>query len=103
MYMNVFRSRKRDDMDVAAYQADAARMVLLAQVQPGFVSYKTFAADDGETVTISEWETREHAGAWSRHAEHLAVQQRGRFEYYEQYIVYSCTDPEVRRFSRGPE
>lgn len=99
MYMNVFRSRKRPDMDAAAYQADAARMAQLAQMQPGFLSYKTFTAEDGETVTMSEWETREHAMAWQRHAEHAAVQKRGRGAYYESYTVYSCDEPDVRRFS----
>lgn len=100
MYMNVFRSRKRADMDAPAYQADAARMVELARAQPGFLSYKTFAAEDGETVTISEWETEAHARAWHRHAEHAVVQGRGRAEYYDSYTVYSCDGPDVRRFSR---
>jgi heme-degrading monooxygenase HmoA len=57
MYMNVFRSRKRDGYDAAAYAEDAARMGELAQAQPGFVDYKSFAAPDGETVTISIWES----------------------------------------------
>lgn len=100
MYMNVFRSRKRAQMDAAAYQADAARMVELAQAQPGFLAYKTFVGEDGETVTISEWETIEHARGWQRHAEHATVQGRGRTEYYESYTVYSCNEPDVRRFSR---
>lgn len=100
--MNVFRSHKRPGMDAAAYQADAARMAALARAQPGFLSYKTFAAEDGETVTISEWESEDHARAWARNAEHLAVQKRGRIEYYESYTVYSCDQPDVRRFSREP-
>lgn len=103
MYMNVFRSRKRADIDAAAYHADAARMVELARAQPGFIAYKTFTAEDGETVTISEWETIEDARAWQRNAEHAAVQQRGRAEYYESYTVYSCDQPDARRFTRSPE
>lgn len=101
MYMNVFRSRKSADMDVGAYRADAARMGDLARTQPGFISFKSFTAEDGETVTISEWESRDHARAWHRNAEHAAVQGRGRAEYYESYANYSCEEPEVRRFSRG--
>ncbi|SFF74436.1 Heme-degrading monooxygenase HmoA [Novosphingobium sp. CF614] len=97
--MNVFRSRKRADMQAEAYRADAARMAALATAQPGFVSYKSFSAEDGETVTISEWETEAHARAWARNPEHLAVQGRGRAEYYESYTVYSCDEPDVRRFS----
>lgn len=100
MYMNVFRSRKRNGMDVAAYQADAARMAELARAQPGFLSYKTFTAEDGETFTISEWDSEADARAWAGHAEHRAVQNRGRSEYYECYTVYSCDQPDVRRYTQ---
>ncbi|MEJ2459093.1 MAG: antibiotic biosynthesis monooxygenase [Novosphingobium sp.] len=98
--MNVFRSRKRPGTDIAAYQADAARMAELARAQPGFVSYKTFSAEDGETVTISEWASEADARAWAGHSEHRAVQNRGRNEYYENYTVYSCDRPKVRHFTQ---
>jgi heme-degrading monooxygenase HmoA len=101
MYMNVFRSRKRGDMDAAAYAADAARMLEVAQGMKGFIAFRTYTADDGETLSMSEWETQDDAGAWARHAEHAMVQGRGRTDYYESYTVYSCADPEVRRFERA--
>jgi heme-degrading monooxygenase HmoA len=97
MYMNVFRSRKRADYDAAAY-ADAARMGELAQAQPGFVDYKSFAAPDGETVTISVWESVEAARAWGRHPEHREAQARGRDQYYEQFTMYACDDARMRVF-----
>ena len=100
MHLTVFRNRKRPDMDRAAYEADNARMEELARVQPGFLSIKGFVAEDGEVVAISEWDSREAAQAWGRHAEHAAVQARGRSDYYESYTLYSCTDPKVRSFSR---
>lgn len=98
MYMNVFRSRKRPDYDAAAYAADAARMDELARAQPGFRDYKSFAAPDGETVTISVWQSVEAARAWARHPEHLAAQARGREDYYAEYVVYSCDSAVERRF-----
>lgn len=101
MYVNVFRNRKRADMDAEAYAADAARMEALARAQKGFVAYRSYKAADGETLSMSEWETEEDARAWQRHAEHAAVQTRGRQEYYESYTVYSCRDPDVRRFDRS--
>ena len=55
MYLVVFRNRKRSDIDEAAYAEAAQRMEDLAQVQPGFLSFKSFTADDGEVVAISEW------------------------------------------------
>nr|WP_183624651.1 antibiotic biosynthesis monooxygenase [Novosphingobium sediminicola] len=98
MYMNVFRSRKRADYDAAAYAADAARMDELARAQPGFLDYKSFAAPDGETVTISVWESVEAARAWARHPEHREAQARGREKYYEQFTMYACDDARVRVF-----
>lgn len=100
MHLTVFRNRKRPDMDLAAYEADNARMEELARAQPGFLSIKGFVAEDGEVVAISEWDSREAAQAWGRHAEHAAVQARGRSDYYESYTLYSCTDPKVHSFSR---
>ena len=100
MYMNVFRSRKRADMDAGAYAADAARMEALAREQKGFIAYRSYKAEDGETLSMSEWESEEDARAWARNLEHAKVQGRGRTEYYESYTVYSCADPRVRQFSR---
>lgn len=98
MYVNIFRSRKRAGYDAERYATDAARMVALAQAQPGFLDYKSFAATDGETVSISMWETTEAAAAWAAHPEHREVQRRGRDEYYESYRVASCVDATERHF-----
>ena len=98
MYMNAFRSRKRPDYDPAAYAADAARMGELARAQSGFIDYKSFAAPDGETLTISIWESVAAAKAWARHPEHLEAQARGRREYYAQFTMYACDETTVRQF-----
>lgn len=100
MYLVVFRNRKRADLDAAAYTADAARMEALAAALPGFVSVKTFVAGDGEMVTLSEWASAAAAKAWGQHPDHATVQQRGKNEYYEEYTLYSCTEPVMRRFER---
>jgi heme-degrading monooxygenase HmoA len=101
MFLVVFRNRKRADMDDAAYGADAARMQALAREQPGFISFKSYTADDGEVIALSEWESEEAARAWGRHAEHLVVQGRGRAEYYASYTLFACADPRVHRFEAG--
>ena len=100
MYLNVFRNRKSADFDAEAYAADAARMEALARGQKGFIAFRRYMAGDGEALSISEWETQADANAWARHPEHLAIQARGRSDYYESYVVYSCPDPQVRRFER---
>ncbi len=100
MYLTVFRNRKRPGMDLAAYQADNARMDDLARSQPGFISIKGFVADDGEVVAISEWDSEEAARAWGGHPEHAKVQARGRSDYYDRYTLYSCVDVRVRSYER---
>lgn len=98
MFLVVFRNRKRADLDVDAYIHDAVAMEALAQEQPGFLLFRSYTSDDGETLSMSEWESAEHALAWSRNAEHMIVQRRGREEYYESYTLYTCDMPRVQRF-----
>ncbi len=101
MYVSVFRSRKRAGMGAVAFAADAARMEALARTQKGFIAFRSYKAEDGETLSMSEWETEDDARAWRRHADHAMVQARGRQEYYESYTVYCCTDPIIRHFDRS--
>lgn len=101
MYLVVFSNRKSAGFDAEAYAADAARMEALAAAQNGFISFRRYAASDGEALSIALWETEEDALAWARHPEHATVQARARARYYDDYVVYSCAAPRVRRFSRA--
>ena len=101
MHLIVFRNRKRPDMDAAAYQADSERMEEAARAQPGFVSFKSYAADDGEVIAVSEWESEEAARAWGRNPDHATVQGRGRSDYYAEYTLFSCPEPRIHRFERN--
>ncbi len=87
MYLVVFRNRKRADMDGAAYAADAAAMLALAEAMPGFVSFKSYVGEDGEVAAISEWADEAAARGWGRQAQHLLVQGRGRSDYYAEYTL----------------
>jgi heme-degrading monooxygenase HmoA len=100
MFLVVFRNRKRAGFDAEAYAADADRMEALARAQPGYLAFKTYAADDGEVVAISEWADEAAAQQWRRNVEHAAVQATGRSEYYEEYTTFACPEPRVRSFRR---
>ena len=100
MFLVVFRNRKRADIDYPAYQADAQRMMELAQQQPGYLSFKSYAAEDGEVVALSEWADEASARAWGRLAEHAVVQGRGRAAYYESYTLFACDNPRIHEFRR---
>ena len=100
MYLVVFRNRKRADHNAEAYSADAALMEQMAQEQPGYLSFKSYAADDGEVVAVSEWESEEAARAWGREAEHLALQNHSRDAYYESYTMFAGEPNRIHRFER---
>jgi heme-degrading monooxygenase HmoA len=100
MFLVVFRNRKRADYDRLAYSADADRMEELARAQPGFVSFKSYVADDGEVIALSEWSDAEAARSWGRQPDHSVVQARGRAAYYQDYTLYTCDNPRTHRFER---
>lgn len=98
MVVVVFRSRIREDADPAALEAAAARMYELGSAMPGFLSYKDFAAADGEFVSIDEFADLESLQAWRDHPEHRAVQERGRAEFMSEYRIQVCTPVRDYRF-----
>ena len=99
MFLVVFRNRKRVDIDQAAYGAESELIEQMARRQPGFISFKSYEAADGEVIALSEWEDENAALAWRRVAEHSAAQSRGRSDYYEDYTLFACSHPRVHRFS----
>jgi heme-degrading monooxygenase HmoA len=86
----VFRSRLRDDVDLGALDLAGARMFELASAMPGFLSYKDFSAEDGELSSIIEFADMDSLLAWRNHPEHLAMQQRGRDEFFTAYEIHVC-------------
>ena len=99
MFLVVFRNRKRADIDQAAYEADAAHMLAVAQDQPGFLSFKSYVSDDGEVVALSEWQDEASVRQWGQQIEHLAVQARGRDVYYADYTLFACASPRIHHFA----
>lgn len=101
MFLVVFRNRKRAGIDGEAYARDAAAMEALARAQPGFLGFKSYAAGDGEVVAISEWADEAAARAWGRHADHAAIQSKGRAGYYESYTLFACESPRIHQWTRN--
>ena len=84
--VTVFRNRLREET-ADAYAATSARMTELARAMPGHLDSKTFAADDGERVTIVTFADRASHEAWRDHPDHLVAQHRGKTEFYETYSI----------------
>ena len=99
MTVVVFRSRLVPDVP-ESYGPRAAEMLGYAQTMPGFRSFKQFSADDGERVSLIEFETEAQCRAWRDHAEHRKAQQEGRDLYYAEYQLQVCEVIRESRFER---
>lgn len=98
MVVIVFRSRVRPNVE-ESLNAVGMRMYELAASMPGFLSYKDFAAEDGENVAIVEFDSLENLAAWRDHPEHQEAQAQGRSTFFEAYSVQVA---EVVRTSTFP-
>ena len=98
MILTVFRSRVKPEA-LDEYGPVAARMSELARKMPGYISHKGFTAEDGERVTIVEFESEEAHRAWAMHPEHVEAKKKGRSSFYLEYRVQVCA---VERDSKFP-
>lgn len=98
-YYAVIFSSQRNDADAAGYDQAAQRMLELAALQPGFLGVESTRGTGGFGITVSYWESEEAIAAWKRHAEHAAVRQRGRLEWYEHFEIRVA---KVERAYAGP-
>lgn len=90
MIVAVFRSR----LNAAAqdeYKVWASRMSELAAGIPGYVSHKSYMADDAEKVTIVEFESEEGLRIWATHPQHVAAKKKGRGLFFTEYRVQVCS------------
>ena len=99
MIVVVFRSRLSPDSG-EDYETTAVRMEELAVKMPGYISHKEFAAEDGERVTLVEFESDEAIKAWRMHPEHVEAQRKGRAKFYSEYRLTVCEVLREQKFKR---
>jgi len=89
MIVTVFRSRLRPGAQ-EEYEPMAARMSELAKAIPGYISHKGFVAEDGERVTVVEFESEEALREWCIHPEHAKAKRRGIERFFTDYRFQIC-------------
>ncbi|MCK6372890.1 MAG: antibiotic biosynthesis monooxygenase [Zoogloea sp.] len=89
MVLTVFRARLKDE-GRDAYYALAPKMGELARAMPGYKSHKVFVAEDGERVTIVEFEDEASQQGWAQQIDHLAAKKEGRKSFYAEYHLQIC-------------
>jgi heme-degrading monooxygenase HmoA len=98
MIVVLFATTPRADLDVETYQRTSARMRELVAAMPGFISYNTYTADNGEGIAVVRFESEAALEAWRAHAEHQQAQELGRSAYYQEYWVQVCSTVREYRF-----
>ena len=89
MIVTVFRARLLPGVR-EEYVALVERMAEIAATMPGYISHKGFFAEDGERVTVVEFEHEAGMRAWRMHPEHRQAQRKAREIYYSEYHVQVC-------------
>lgn len=98
MILTVFRSRLNASAS-AEYDTQVQTTAALAEQTLGFLGHKMFVAEDGERVTLVEFDSMENQRAWSLSPEHKAAAIAGRRNFYSEYRIQIC---DVVRESRFP-
>jgi heme-degrading monooxygenase HmoA len=89
MVITIFRSRLRQE-NQEQYAHWAEKIHNLAVTMPGFISIKTFTAEDGERVSIVEFESEEALRHWREQTDHRQAQELGRKLFYSEYRIQVC-------------
>lgn len=70
------------------YEEMAAKMIELAQLQPGYLGHESAREQVG--ITISYWKDLEAIRLWKQQTDHLLAQQKGREIWYKAYQTRIC-------------
>lgn len=86
-YCVVIFTSLRNDRDAEGYAEAAATMQALAARQPGYLGMESVRGADGVGITVSYWRNEADILSWKHQAEHAAIRNRGRRDWYTRYIT----------------
>jgi heme-degrading monooxygenase HmoA len=101
MMVVVFRAHRTPEGLSEEYRHWFQRMTELACKMPGYISHKGYVADDGERLTLFEWESADTLRAWATHPEHVPVKRLGRQKFYLDYHMQACEVVRESKFTHG--
>ena len=90
MILTVFRSRL-NEASREGYDQQVGITAALAEKAVGFLGHKMFVAEDGERITLVEFDSMENQRAWSLSSEHKLAAIAGRKGFYSHYTIQVCT------------
>jgi heme-degrading monooxygenase HmoA len=91
MIVAMFRTYLKPRANLDELGALHQKMHAVVSNMPGFISVKTFTAEDGEILALAEFDSLDALHAWKEHPEHVVAQQRGREEFFTAYRTQICS------------
>ena len=89
MILTVFGTRGRDGADWEREARLSRRMAEIVSRRPGFISYKSYVASDGEEVGIIRFESRDALKSWRDDIAHRGAWQEAP-NFYHEFWVQNC-------------
>jgi heme-degrading monooxygenase HmoA len=80
----------REDAALDEYGRLGERMYDIVSRLPGFLSVKTFKAEDGEEITVFRFASEEALEVWRTYPEHVETMKRGHAEFYSSGFLQVC-------------
>jgi heme-degrading monooxygenase HmoA len=100
MIVTVFRSRLASGAQ-EEYGPVARHMSDLVRAIPGYISHKGFTAEDGERVTIVEFESEEALHEWKVNPEHRHAKRLGFTKFFSTFKYQICSVISDRTWERS--
>ena len=80
----------REGAAIDEYNRLGERMYGIVSQLPGFLSVKSFKADDGEEITLFRFASEQALEAWRTHPDHVETMKRGHAEFYAKGFLQIC-------------
>lgn len=100
MIVAVLRNRLTSLTD-EDYGPLAAHLSELASTMPGHISHKGFVSDDGERITIVQFESEDALQKWKTHPEHTKAKMLGYKRFYSEFSYQICRVIDARAWKRS--
>jgi heme-degrading monooxygenase HmoA len=100
MMVIVFRNRRTPEGESEDYKQWSTRMGEIARKMPGYISHKGYVAEDGERLSLFEWESADTLHAWSVHPDHVPIKKMGRQKFFTKYRLQVCELVRESKFKR---
>ena len=89
MYVVIFKSKKVYPYS-EEYAEYFAKLKELAKGVAGYIDFQNWINDDGQSISISHWESLQSIKEWKNHPLHKEAQAKAKVAWYDNYSIEIC-------------